>query len=233
MLFIAKLCFFIFLGLLVFVSVIDPNIGWDSCLTKDEPLAITSCYEDKANEGDVTSQYKSAERYLGADGVDVDEIKAVYWFRKAANNGHLDAQRRLGNAYSLGVGIKKDIKLAEYWWVRSAEAGHIPTQLILGEKYYEGDVLTKNYMKSAHWYLQAAIQGDQDAQAIIGSFYSAGRGVPKDMVLACAWLDIASKKGGPELIEERDRYARNLSQNERAISFDLSTKWKKGNAITR
>lgn len=182
-----------------------------------------------AAKGDTNEQYALAERYLNADGVPEDETKAVQLLKQAAVKGHLEAERRLGNAYSLGVGgVSKNIKKAEQWWLKSANSGNIASQLLLAEKYSEGEMLTKNMSKSVYWYQQVAAQGNVDAQAKVASLYAAGSGVKKDLTLAYAWSNLAASNGNPQMVEERDSYANQLSSEEKIDSQRISAKWTKG-----
>lgn len=214
--------------LFILISMIIPSCK-SSCEGKSSPGLINACYESEASKGDLEAQYKLAERFLGADGIEVDENQAVKWFKIAAENGHSDAQRRLGNAYSLGVGgVPLDVNLAKYWWEKSANAGNIKSQLLLGEHYDKGEILKKDYPKAAYWYLKAAIAGDHHAQSIIGSFYSVGRAVPKDPVLAAAWFNLAAKDGDSDYTAERENHAKNLSAEDLMKARKLADSWQIG-----
>ncbi len=66
----------------------------------------------------------------------MDEVKSVYWFRKAANQGYADAQHSLGVCYFLGNGIKENKEKAKEWFEKAAAQGHKNAQGCLEEYFY-------------------------------------------------------------------------------------------------
>ena len=57
----------------------------------------------RAERGDVEAQYRLAEMYAEAQGVDQDYAKATQWARKAADQGYAKAQYRLASIIYTGV----------------------------------------------------------------------------------------------------------------------------------
>jgi TPR repeat protein len=54
--------------------------------------------------------------YHSGLGVDLDEAKAVSWYKKSASNGYYKAQEYLAVGYREGwFGLPKDSKKASYW----------------------------------------------------------------------------------------------------------------------
>ena len=61
----------------------------------------------KAEKGDKSAQYRLAEMYAEAQGVDQDYLKASQWARKAADQGDARAQYRLASIMYLGIDGKE------------------------------------------------------------------------------------------------------------------------------
>ena len=88
----------------------------------------------KANNGDVTSQYKLAEQYYKANKFD----EAVSWAKKASKKGNQEAKYLLANCYLEGKGIKKNLKAAFDLYLSCANKGMAAAQYELGRFYETG-----------------------------------------------------------------------------------------------
>jgi len=55
-----------------------------------------STLQQKAEQGDVRSQYNLGVAYGNGEGIPQDYKKAVKWFRLAAEKGDIDAQYNMG-----------------------------------------------------------------------------------------------------------------------------------------
>ena len=51
---------------------------------------------EKAENGDVESQFQVAEKYHVGLGTDENEVEAVEWYKKAALQGHVESMMKLG-----------------------------------------------------------------------------------------------------------------------------------------
>ncbi|WP_133149810.1 tetratricopeptide repeat protein, partial [Shewanella sp. 10N.286.52.C2] len=107
------------------------------------PIALMASNSDiellieKANKGDVASQYQLGFSYLVGQGVGIDIENAVVWYKKAASAGHSEAQNALGELYSeAGSGSDDSAielkKIAIYWFTKAAEQGLARAQYNLG-----------------------------------------------------------------------------------------------------
>ena len=67
---------------------------------------------EKAEQGDVNAQNEIGIAYSKGYGVQADQKKAVYWFRKSAEAGYAIGTCNLALHYSLGWGVRKDKTLA-------------------------------------------------------------------------------------------------------------------------
>jgi hypothetical protein len=77
----------------------------------------------RAESGDVRAQVQLGMAYAAGDGVQVDQVQAVNWFRKAAGSGNLAAQYYLGEMYLSGRGVPIDAHKASRWIQRAALGG--------------------------------------------------------------------------------------------------------------
>ncbi|WP_455207771.1 tetratricopeptide repeat protein [Kaarinaea lacus] len=69
-----------------------------------------------AEQGHAIAQFNMALLYHSGLGVDLDEAKAVSWYKKSATNGYRKAQEYLAVGYREGwFGLPKDSKQASYW----------------------------------------------------------------------------------------------------------------------
>ena len=76
--------------------------------------------------------------YARGQGVAVDHVEAVRWFRKAAEQGYATAQHNLGSAYFRGRGVPADDAEALKWFRKAAAQGHAASQHNLGFAYFTG-----------------------------------------------------------------------------------------------
>ena len=90
-----------------------------------------------------------AQLYLGlmydeGDGVEIDDLQAVDWYRRAALQGDLVAQYMLGTMYDFGEGVAEDNAQAVIWYRMAAKQEHGYATLLV-ESYSKfqivGDVL--------------------------------------------------------------------------------------------
>lgn len=69
-----------------------------------------------AEQGHAIAQFNLALLYHSGLGVDLDEARAVSWYKKSAKNGYYKAQEYLAVGYREGwFGLPKDGKQASYW----------------------------------------------------------------------------------------------------------------------
>lgn len=87
--------------------------------------------------GDVDAQVRVAFLHSFGVGVQKDEAKAVFWYRKAAIEGHRRARSELLGMLRAGYGTPKDPRQIYAWLQKSAEEGDIRAtaemeQMVLG-----------------------------------------------------------------------------------------------------
>ena len=84
---------------------------------------------EKAENGDVESQFQVAEKYHVGLGTDENEVEAVEWYKKAALQGHVESMRKLGLIYYIGGdGVPEDDAESEKWYTMAKNAENNETK---------------------------------------------------------------------------------------------------------
>ncbi len=74
-----------------------------------------------ATQGNAIGQYDLARMYVAGTGIEKDEAKALYWFKRSADKKHLPAVKVLANAYRTGgLGLRVDLDQAQSWDAKAA-----------------------------------------------------------------------------------------------------------------
>lgn len=69
-----------------------------------------------AMQGNAAGQYNLARMYLAGNGIEKDESKALYWFRRSADKKFVPAIEILVGAFQSGLyGLKVDLDQAKSW----------------------------------------------------------------------------------------------------------------------
>ncbi|MBF0183751.1 MAG: SEL1-like repeat protein [Magnetococcales bacterium] len=150
---------------------------------------------ERADTGEVTSQWQLGMRYLEGRGVKQDYQKAEEWLRRAAEQGLARAQYRLGRMYDRGEGVAVDAAGAAAWYRKAAEQNFVPAQNNLGNLYRDGKGVEQDHAAAVSWYRKAAEAGDASAQANLSAMYANGHGVEQDSEQAAQWLQKSAKQG--------------------------------------
>ena len=95
-----------------------------ACPAGSSPAEHIRCLCEKAERGDVSSQYLLGTAYFVGIETPQNYEDAANWYRRAANQGDTEARFRLGSMYYFGQGVPKSIVLAEMWFILSAGQGH-------------------------------------------------------------------------------------------------------------
>ena len=93
----------------------DYNDGFLAAENGDFKSAVQQ-WGPLAEQGHAIAQFNLALLYHSGLGVDLDEARAVSWYKKSAKNGYYKAQEYLAVGYREGwFGLPKDSKQASYW----------------------------------------------------------------------------------------------------------------------
>lgn len=192
--------------------------------TSNEIKAFILLTQEKAESGDLHSQYILGLMYVNGEGVSIDYTKAAYWLLKAAQNGNADAQRNLGYLYGNGLGLQRDYDQAVVWYRKAAEQGLASAQVNLGFAYSEGKGVPQNHKIAVEWYKKAAIQGDSWGQHNLARCYIDGEGVSQNFVFAYVWSSLAAAQGHKDAATNRDIVATRLLNSEQlSYAQELAT----------
>lgn len=153
------------------------------------------------NLGDPLDQLLLADDYRNGNGLDQDDKKSIYWYRKAAEQGNKHGQACLGIGYRDGRGIEQNDEQAVFWLRKAAEQGSEYGQVSLGCMYMNGQEAVRNEEKAVYWFRQAAEQGDEEGQSNLGVMYEYGLGVGQDDEQAVYWYRKAAGQGNHQAQE--------------------------------
>ena len=93
-----------------------------------EPDLTMKILREKAENGDVESQFNLGIQYQDGKGVEQNFKEAIKWYREAAEQGDSDAQNNLGFMYEKGLGVERDFDEATKWYRKASEQGDIEAQ---------------------------------------------------------------------------------------------------------
>ena len=189
------------------ISVSDTSDASKRSVTNDVSGTTAGCHppvfsqqelsalEQKAASGDAAAQCGLGLIYKEGQGVQPDDTRAAFWFRKAAEQGDAKAQSLLGGFYYMGQGVPQDDAQAVFWYRKGVEQDDAEAQDALGDLYDSGRGVSRDYAEAALWYRKAAEQDDADAQDSLGNLYYKGQGVPQDDAQAATWFRKAAEQG--------------------------------------
>ena len=78
------------------------------------------------------------------------------------------------------------------------------------ENYQDGE-----YAEAMLLFRRAARYGDKPSQGMVAEMFWQGRGVPVDRVQGYIWMDLAAERGFPLMIQQREKYWNEMSEEER------------------
>lgn len=145
-----------------------------------------------AERGSADAQYATGMAYDLGQGVPVDYVAAVRWYRAAAEQGHADAQFALAEMYKNGDGVGKSLDEALRWYRKAAAHGQAGAELMLGVLYESGVGVRADVAEAARWYRLSSDHGDARAQLLLGVLYQTGQGVRWDPVAAWALYSVSA-----------------------------------------
>lgn len=175
-----------------------------------------------ANQGVVDAQVNLSLIYASGEGIPKDEVKALFWARKAAEQGSSDAQFMLSIFYRAGTGTAKDTKAQLLWCLKAAENGNGLAQTRLVYMYSMGDDAPKNDEKALYWLRKAGAQSIHPESALINlAMIYIRPGKRRNLAYAYFLFNAAIANGyGHE--ESRDTLETKLTDKEIARALSLS-----------
>ena len=161
-------------------------------------------FKTAAERGDAEAQYRLADCYAKAKGVERDYEKAFGWMMKSAEQGYPLARLCIGLYYEGGIGVRKDHAEAKKRVEESfdavlklAEQGDAEVQLYLATCYGMGIGAEMDKKKALEWNRKAAENGNEQAQKNVGLVYLMQERNAKEAV---KWLRMAAENGEQESV---------------------------------
>ena len=122
----------------------DVSDHWNSfeSRTTDD---VVEYYEYSAETGDPQAQLMMGNLHLQGDyGIQVDEQRALQYFRAAAEQGNAGAMSRLAYMYAQGKGVPQDNATAVAYYRQAAAKGSSMALTNLGYMYLHGQGVEKD-----------------------------------------------------------------------------------------
>lgn len=161
-------------------------------------------YHEAAEQGHERSYFVLSLIYSkGNDGVEKDDVKAAYWFRKSADLGSSFAQSQLAEMYQEGRGVDKSHIEARRWYGKAAAQGSVYAQTDLAKMYRDGRGGPKDEVAALKLFTKSAEEGDSNAQYELGRMYLLGLGgLPKNRDKAELWFAKSAERWHSLAIKE-------------------------------
>jgi uncharacterized protein len=119
---------------------------------RDQRKALET-WKEKANNGDVRTQYFLGSIYENGKGFPVENSleEAAKWYQMGAEQGDLGAQEKMGGMYKKGNGVKQSAEEAVKWFRKAADQGGRAGQCELGQMYLRGEGIKQDYAEAYFW----------------------------------------------------------------------------------
>lgn len=101
--------------------------------------------EEEVQKGNTAALYNLGYIYLLGEGVEVDEQKAIQYFRRGASFQDGKCMQALAMCYRNGDGVEKDPAKTVYWLKNGAKIGHAGCQYHLALCYESGEGIETDY----------------------------------------------------------------------------------------
>ena len=196
----------------------SPDLTRRPCTTMARACRRTTPKQRSGTRGAAAQGHALAQHNIGAmysigEGVPVDHVEAVKWYRMAAEQGLARPQYNLGVMYSEGwvvpQGTMPKRRSGIGWLPSRADA---KAQYNLGVMYDNGFGVPQDYAEALKWYRLAAGKGQTAPPSTISaSMYGMGHGVSQDDVQALKWLNLAVTNGDKNATEMRDAIAARMT----------------------
>lgn len=135
---------------------------------EDNETEAFKYYTLAADNGNVTSMYRTGLCYYNGVGVKQNYAEAYRWFTDAAGNENIGAAYYLGKMQMYGEGCTPDPEAAVQWLLKAAEKNNDKAQFELGNAYLTGNGVEENDDIAMEWFEKAAENGNEKALKITG-----------------------------------------------------------------
>jgi hypothetical protein len=153
-----------------------------------------------SEQDDPESNYHMGYMHREGLGIDVDEVTAFDYFRRASTGGHIGATTELGTAFLNGHGVDVDEKSAIECFERAAAENHTNALFNLGLCLERGYGTAKDANRAFECFERAAEMGNTLAKSHAGRALVQGRGIGIDNMKGLTWLREAADCDEPSAI---------------------------------
>ena len=140
-----------------------------------------------AKKGNAKAQLYIGDCYAKGNGVVMDSVEAVKWYRAAADQELPEAQHRMFACYRDGVGIERNQANAAKCCRKAADAGLEEAMYDMGMLYVNGKGVEKDAKSAIRWFRRGAERGHPPALYKFGQCYKIGYGTEKNEDEASKW----------------------------------------------
>ncbi len=148
-----------------------------------------------AEQGVVEAQALFGQVLLDGQGVAVDQIQALQWFKTASESNHPMAINMVGRCLENGWGIEANPSEAVAWYKRAAELGLDWGMYNYANILARGVVVPQNRAEAWRLYNAAVLLGHAKSMNIVGRFVEEGWETPQDSKLAAEWYRRSAEAG--------------------------------------
>ncbi len=159
------------------------------------PEQIAAGLRVAAEQGYAEAQTLLGQVLLDGQGVAVDQVQALDWFKTASQSDHSMAINMVGRCIENGWGVAADPAEAASWYKRAAELGLDWGMYNYANLLARGSVIPPNRAEAFRLYHAAAAQGHAKSMNVIGRFVEEGWETPCDLELAADWYRRAAEAG--------------------------------------
>lgn len=122
--------------------------------------------QQRAEKGNDNAQYQLALAYSAGQGLQRNDLQAIYWYEQAAKQGNVKAQYSLALMLEHGQAPKPDHQKAAALYMKAAKQGHVAAQYSLGMMYLDGKGLEQDSIKAWTWLALAAENGFESVDKV-------------------------------------------------------------------
>lgn len=148
-----------------------------------------------AEQGYSEAQTLLGQILLDGNGIEVDQVQALEWFKKASQSDHPMAINMVGRCIENGWGVPANPTEAANWYKRAADLGLDWGMYNYANLLARGVAVQQNRSEAFRLYNAAAEQGHAKSMNVIGRFVDEGWETPRDLDLAADWYRRAAEAG--------------------------------------
>jgi TPR repeat protein len=148
-----------------------------------------------AEQGHADAQALFGQLLLDGQGVAIDQVQALQWFKKASESDHPMAINMVGRCIENGWGIDANPTEAASWYKRAAELGLEWGMYNYANLLARGVAIPQNRPEAFRLYNAAVALGHAKSMNIVGRFVEEGWETQRDAVLAADWYRRSAEAG--------------------------------------